>query len=209
MADESQPGSQKVTVPARVAFLIVVALVVMILAPIGGMYNDIVRADIKVEQAKGNIQTVLQKRADLIPNVVNSVEGSAVFEKNTLVDVIRMRAAATNPRASVEDIEKADAGIAGLVSRLLLVQEQYPNLKTTDQFIGLENDLRQSESDILVARLAYNDAAKNYKELTRSFPSGWVASLFHYSPDKWPMYTVSTPAAENPPEVKFDYTALA
>jgi LemA protein len=192
-----------------IPFVIVVALVVCIATPIGMSYNSLVASDVKVEQSLGNIHTTLEKRADMIPNIVATVQGSANFEKNTLVEVIAMRGQATQIKEkvkaarTVEDIQEAQDELGAVVGRLLMLNEQYPQLQTVAAFRDLQSTLKETENEIRDQRQAYNEAAKQYKSNVRTFPSNIVAGVFGFREDKWPMFQVEA-GKEKVPVVKFD-----
>jgi LemA protein len=191
------------------AFVVVVILVMCVTTPLGMSYNGLVASDIKVEQAKGNIHTSLEKRADMLPNLVSTVQGSANFEKNTLVEVIAMRGQATQIKENVksartiEDIQKAQDDIGAVIGRLLMLNEQYPQLQTVAAFRDLQSTLKETENEIRDQRIAYNDAVKQYKSNVRTFPSNIVAGIFGFDEDKWQMFQVK-PGKEEVPVVKFD-----
>ena len=187
----------------------VVLLVMCIFTPIGMSYNGLVASDIKVDQAKANIHASLEKRADMIPNVIATVQGSANFEKNTLVEVIAMRSQATQIKEkvkaarSIEDIQEAQDELGAVIGRLLMINEQYPQLQTIAAFRDLQSTLKETENEIRDQRDAYNEAVKQYKSNVRTFPSNIVAGTFGFKEDKWVMFQVK-PGKEEVPVVKFD-----
>lgn len=190
-------------------FVGVVLLVMCIFTPIGMSYNGLVASDIKVEQAKANIHTSLEKRADMIPNIIATVQGSANFEKETLVEVIAMRGQATQIKEkvkaarSIEDIQEAQDELGAVVGRLLMINEQYPQLQTIASFKELQSTLKETENEIRDQRNAYNEAVKQYKSNVRTFPSNIVANTFGFKEDKWVMFQVKA-GKEEVPVVKFD-----
>jgi len=123
-----------------VAFGIVVIVVMAILVPIGGSYNLLVQKDVTCEQMKANVQTALERRSDLVPNLVATIEGSAIFEHDTLTDVISARGQATKIKEqiasaqTVEELQSSQNELGAVIGRLLLVYEQYPQLQTTTAF---------------------------------------------------------------------------
>ena len=192
-----------------IPFIAVVILVMCIATPIGMAYNGLVASDVKVENMKGNIHSSLEKRADMLPNLVATVQGSANFEKNTLVEVIAMRGQATKIQEqvkaarTVEDIQQAQDSLGAVVGRLLMLNEQYPQLQTVAAFRDLQNTLKETENEIRDQRNAYNEAVRQYKSNVRTFPSNIVAGVFGFKEDKWSMFTVQ-PGKEEVPVVKFD-----
>jgi len=192
-----------------ISFLAVVLIVAMVASTIGGAYNTIIQKDVTVEQMQGNVQTALERRADLIPNYVTTVTGSAQFEKSTLVEVIAMRAQANKIKEDVkaartiEDIQQSQDELGAVIGRLLMLNEQYPNLQTTQQFKELEAQLTATENQINAERNNYNTAVMDYKMTVRSFPMNYLAKWFGYDADKWSMFTAPA-AKQEVPVVNFD-----
>ncbi len=180
-------------------------------------YNDFQRMD---EQVKGSWAEVLnqyQRRADLIPNIVSTVKGEANFEQDTLTKVIEARARATSIQATPELVNNPEAfqkfqaaqgELTGALSRLLVVSENYPNLKANAGFQDLRVQLEGTENRITVARNRYIKTVADYNVLARQFPTNLTAMLFNY-PVK-PSFTVQNEAAISaPPSVNFDKPAAA
>jgi LemA protein len=178
-------------------------------------YNDFQRLD---EQVKGSWAEVLnqyQRRADLIPNIVSTVKGEANFEQETLTKVIEARAKATsiqatpelvNDPAAFQKFQEAQGQLTGALSRLMVVSEQYPNLKANQAFQDLRVQLEGTENRITVARNRYIKTVQEYNVLARSFPTNLTAMVFGY-PVK-PSFTVANEAAISaPPTVSFDKPA--
>ncbi len=178
-------------------------------------YNDFQRLDEQVKASWSEVLNQYQRRADLIPNIVNTVKGEANFEQETLTKVVEARAKATSIQASPELInnpeafdrfQKAQGELSGALSRLLVVAEQYPNLKANQGFQDLRVQLEGTENRITVARNRYIKAVADYNVLTRSFPSNLTAMLFSYQVK--PSFTVANEAAiSTPPAVSFDKPA--
>jgi LemA protein len=180
-------------------------------------YNDFQRLD---EQVKGGWSEVLnqyQRRSDLIPNIVATVKGEAGFEQDTLTKVIEARSKATsiqatpelvnNPEA-FEKFQKAQGELTGALSRLMVVSEQYPNLKANAAFQDLRVQLEGTENRITVARNRYIKEVQAYNVLARSFPTNLTAMIFSYSVK--PSFTVANEAQISaPPTVSFDKPAAA
>lgn len=192
-----------------VGFGIVVFIVVAILVPIGGSYNSLVQKDVTCEQMKANVQTALERRADLVPNLVATIEGSATFEHDTLTDVIAARGAATKIKEqiasaqTVEELQASQNELGAVIGRLLLVYEQYPQLQTTAAFRELQAQLTATENQINAERNNYNAAVTDYKVTCRAFPSNVVAGVFGFRESKWTMFQVYEGKGEVP-VVKFD-----
>ena len=151
--------------------------------------NRLVALQENVHSAWGQVETVLQRRYDLIPNLVNTVKGYAKHEKDVLEDVTRLRsqwAAATTPAEKVKASGQLEAGLA----RLLLVAEQYPDLKASQGFRDLQYELSGTENRITVERQRYNDVARAYNTAVRQFPASIVAGRRGFPP---------TPSISRPP----------
>ena len=174
-------------------------------------YNDFQRLD---EQVKGSWAEVLnqyQRRSDLVPNIVATVKGEANFEQETLTKVIEARARATsiqatpelvNDPAAFQKFQDAQGQLTGALSRLMVVSEQYPNLKANQAFQDLRVTLEGTENRITVARNRYIDTIQEYNVLARSFPTNLTAKVFSYAPK--PNFTVQNEAQiSTPPTVDF------
>ena len=178
-------------------------------------YNDFQRLDEQVKSGWAEVLNQYQRRADLVPNLVATVKGEANFEQETLTKVIEARARATSIQATPELInnpeafdrfQKAQGELTGALSRLLVVAEQYPNLKANQGFQDLRVQLEGTENRITVARNRYIKAVADYNVLARSFPSNLTAMLFSYQVK--PSFTVANEATiSTPPTVSFDKPA--
>jgi LemA protein len=178
-------------------------------------YNDFQRLDEQVKAAWSEVLNQYQRRADLIPNIVATVKGEAGFEQETLTKVIEARARATsinatpelvnNPEA-FEKFQKAQGELTGALSRLMVVAEQYPQLKANAAFQDLRVQLEGTENRITVARNRYIKAVAEYNVLARSFPTNLTAMIFSYGAK--PNFTVQNEAQiSTPPTVSFDKPA--
>jgi LemA protein len=178
-------------------------------------YNDFQRLDEQVKAAWSEVLNQYQRRADLIPNIVATVKGEASFEQDTLTKVIEARARATsinatpelvnNPEA-FEKFQKAQGELTGALSRLMVVAEQYPQLKANAAFQDLRVQLEGTENRITVARNRYIKAVADYNVLARSFPTNLTAMVFSYGAK--PNFTVQNEAQISaPPTVSFDKPA--
>jgi LemA protein len=169
-------------------------------------YNGLVKSDEELKQSWGNVESSYQRRADLIPNLVNTVKGYADFEKSTLVEVTNARASATQIKvdpsdpASFKKFEAAQNQVSSSLGKLLVVVEKYPDLKANQNFIDLQRELAGTENRINVERRKYNDAVKTYNVNVRRFPRNIIASMFGFGQKP---YFESKPGTENAPEVKF------
>lgn len=187
----------------------VILALVLILVFIGcGSYNGLVGQDETVKNAWNKVQSDYQRRADLIPNLVNTVKGEANFERGTLNDVINARAKATSMQVSpdnltpenIEKFQQAQAQLSGSLSRLLVTVEQYPNLRANDAFRNLQTQLEGTENRIKVSRNDFNDAVQTYNTKVRSFPTNLVAGIMGFHPRQG---FTADPGAENAPTVDF------
>jgi LemA protein len=185
------------------------------LALSGCGYNDFQRLDEEVKAGWSEVLNQYQRRADLIPNVVATVKGEANFEQETLTKVVEARAKATSIQATPELVndpaafarfQQAQGELTGALSRLLVVSEQYPNLKANQGFQDLRVQLEGTENRITVARNRYIKAVTQYNVLARSFPSNLTAMALSYAVK--PNFTVANEAQISaPPAVSFDKPA--
>ena len=187
------------------------------LALTGCGYNDFQRLDEQVKAAWSEVLNQYQRRADLIPNIVNTVKGEASFEQETLTKVIEARAKATSIQVTPETLNNPEAfakfqqvqgELSSALSRLIAVSENYPSLKANQGFQDLRVQLEGTENRITVARNRYIKAVADYNVLARQFPTNLTAMLFSYSVK--PSFTVENEAAiSKPPTVDFNRPAPA
>ena len=157
-----------------VGFFVLIALI------IGGSYNSLVGAQTKVEQAQSKIETTLQRRYDLIPNVVNSVKGYMKHESDIFEHIADARAKIGSSTATKAEKEQAQGELDSAISRLLVVQENYPQLKADTQVQNLITELEGTENRIFVARNDYNEVATKYNNKIRRFPTNMIAGMFGF-----------------------------
>jgi LemA protein len=191
--------------------LLAALLVAASAALTGCGYNDFQRLDETVKSSWSEVLNQYQRRADLIPNIVNTVKGEANFEQETLTKVIEARAKATSMQVTPETLnnpeafakfQKAQGELSGALSRLMVVAEQYPNLKANQGFQDLRVQLEGTENRITVARNRYIKSVQEYNVLARQFPTNLTAMIFKY--DVKPSFTVENEAAISaPPKVDF------
>jgi len=196
----------------KIIVLSVVALIVISLLSFIGSYNHLVGRSQQVNSQWAQVQNVYQRRADLIPNLVQTVQGSANFEKSTLEAVTNARASvgrvnidsskAPDDAAKLEEFQKAQGELSNALSRLLVVSEAYPDLKSSQNFRDLQAQLEGTENRISVERGNFNDAVQAYDTSIHSFPSAITASMFGYK-DK--PYFAAAPAAASAPSVNFQF----
>jgi LemA protein len=177
-------------------------------------YNDFQRLDEQSRSAWAEVLNQYQRRADLIPNIVATVQGEANFERDTLTRVIEARSKATaiqatpellNDPAALQRFQAAQGELGSALSRLMVVVEQYPTLKANQGFSDLRVQLEGTENRIAVARNKYIESVQAYNVLARSFPTNLTAMVFGYQPK--PGFTVANEAAISaPPKVEFKTT---
>jgi len=195
--------------------LVATAALAATLSLSGCGYNQFQSLDEQTKSAWSEVVNQYQRRADLIPNIVATVKGEANFEQETLTKVIEARAKATSIQATPELINNPEAfqkfqaaqgELTGALSRLMVVSEQYPNLKANAAFQDLRVQLEGTENRITVARNRYIKTVQDYNVLTRSFPTNLTAMVFSYAVK--PGFTVQNEAQISaPPAVSFDKPA--
>ena len=189
-----------------------ISLVLALAMPLSGCgYNDFQRLDEATKASWSEVLNQYQRRADLIPNIVATVKGEANFEQETLTKVIEARSKATSIQATPELIndpeafnkfQQAQGELSGALSRLLMVTENYPNLKANQGFQDLRIQLEGTENRITVARNRYIESVQSYNVLARSFPTNLTAMVFSYKPKA--SFTVQNEAQISaPPTVDF------
>jgi len=187
-------------------------LLIGVLAPLvsGCGYNSLVSADESVKAAWAQVENVYQRRADLVPNLVNTVKGSAQHEEKVLTEVTAARASATQVKLSADDLtdpekvkafEEAQARLSSSLGRLIATAEAYPDLKANAAFRDLMSQLEGTENRIAVERKRYNDAVRDYNVKTREFPTVIAAKIWHFKPKE--PFKATTVGADKAPEVKF------
>jgi LemA protein len=171
-------------------------------------YNKMVSLEEQVSSQWGNVQNAYQRRADLIPNLVATVKGYATHEQETLTKVIEARAQATSVKIdptnmNPEDLKKfqqAQDGLSSALGRLMVIAEQYPDLKANQNFLDLQAQLEGTENRISVERNKFNEATKTYNSYVRQFPALVTAKIFGF---KAKNYFEAAAGTEKAPEVKF------
>jgi len=192
--------------------VLVVLLALIVLIGGCGSYNRLVGLSQDVDSKWAQVQTDYQRRADLVPNLVNTVQGAANFEKSTLTEITRARASVgqvqMNPNqapanaAELEKYQRAQDQLSSALSRLLVVVERYPDLKANSNFRDLQAQLEGTENRIAVARRDFNLAVQGYNTAVRRFPTMLFAGVFGFQPKP---YFQATAGAETPPKVQFDF----
>lgn len=191
-------------------WLIIGAVIIGLLIIFVSPYNGLVRSEEDVKRTWGDVETAYQRRAELIPNLVKTVQGAAEFEKSTLEAVMAARAKATQTTIDPSNItpeklaefQQAQSGVSSALSRLLVTVERYPELKTNQNFLKLQDELSSTENQILTARTRFNEVVTPYNNKVRTFPTVITAKLFGFAEKP---YFKSKEGAENAPEVNFDF----
>lgn len=190
--------------------IIILAVVAFILySTFKGSYNSMVTKDESVKAAWSQVENVYQRRADLIPNLVNTVKGAANFEQETLTKVIEARAKATSIQVDpknltpekMQEFQAAQGELSAALGRLMVVSEQYPQLKANQNFIDLQVQLEGTENRITQERKRFNETVNEYNTYIRQFPNNLFSGLFNFSQRP---YFESDKGAEKAPEVKFE-----
>jgi len=182
-----------------IALIVIALIVVLLIVFVIAAYNGMVRSRNKVDEAWSGIDVQLKRRHDLIPNLVESVKGYAAHERELFEDVTRARAQA-QAASGVQDQAQAENQLTRSLSRLLAVAENYPDLKASQNFLALQEELTGTESRIAFARQFYNDTVQALNTLIQSFPSRIVAGLGHFEPREF--FEIDEPA-RGPVSVQF------
>jgi len=184
----------------------VVAALLVVAAVTGCGYNTIQTLDETANSAQGNIESQLQRRADLIPNLVNTVKGYAQHEEPVFADIANARSRLLGAKESgdLEQMANANAQFSGVLGRLLALSESYPQLKADASFRQLSDELTGTENRIAVARTDYNDAVRQYNTAIRTFPSALTAKLTGAKQRKY--FEVTDPAIKTGPPPTVDFS---
>lgn len=189
--------------PYLTAIIIILLIIVMLAAYIWSLYNSLVKLNERVEEAFKDITVQLKYRADLLPNLVNTVKGFAKHEKETLENVIKARASATSA-TSFKDIAAADSAVESALGRLLMVSEKYPELKANENFLELQHDIEDIENKIQAARRFYNAGVEKFNVKVKVFPTNIFAKKLGFSAREYYDVDESEKAIiKNAPKVEF------
>jgi LemA protein len=178
---------------------IIIAAIVLMGMMLMSSYNNFVALEENVDQSYAQIENQLQRRLDLIPNLVNTVKGYASHEKEVIASISDARARLAGAK-TVEEEATANAELSGALSRLLVVVENYPNLKADQQFTQLMDELSGTENRISVARKDYNDQVAVYNKKVKQFPGAIIAGITGFNEKE---YFNADPKASEAPEVDF------
>ncbi|UBM60447.1 LemA family protein [Marinilongibacter aquaticus] len=194
----------------KLGTLVIVGLVILFGLYGCNSYNGLVQKDNKVDELWSNVQTQYQRRADLINNLVKTVQGAADFEKSTLTQVIDARAKATSMQLSASDLteenlakfQAAQDQLSGALSRLLVSVERYPDLKANQNFLELQAQIEGTENRISVARNDFNAGVSDYNLSVRTFPMNLMAGIFGFERRA---FFKAAESAQDAPDVNFDF----
>jgi LemA protein len=181
--------------------LIFFGVLVVLIAVAIGMYNGLVRARNEVKNAWSQIDVQLNRRHDLIPNLVETVKGYMTHERETLEAVVRARQQAVQVTGSLEDKARVENQLSQTLKSLFAVAEAYPDLKANQNFLALQEELASTENKISFSRQYYNDSVLNLNNKIEMFPTNIFAGMFNFSKEKF--FEVETAEARKPVQVKF------
>lgn len=181
-----------------IMIVIIVVLVLLVIYVIS-IYNKLVNSKNKVENQFSQVDIQLKRRADLIPNLVETVKGYTKHEEGTFTKVVEARNKALSANSINEKIE-ANNELSGALSKLLMLSESYPDLKANENFLSLQNDLKETEDKITYSRQFYNDSAMDFNNVVEMFPSNIIASMFKFK--KFEYFKIDEKEKETP-KVKF------
>jgi len=180
--------------------IVIAAAVVVVLGTCAIQYNSLVKRSEGVAGAWSQVENVLQRRADLVPNLVETVKGYAAHEREVFTEVANARSRLLAAHSPAE-AEAADGQLQSALGRLLAISERYPELKANENFLRLQDELAGTENRIAVERMRYNDTVRDYNTRIRRFPSNLVASATGFDRRD---YFEASPGAREVPRVKFD-----
>ncbi len=190
--------------------MIYIAIIVVIVLWAVIVYNGLVSLVNRTKEAWADIEVQLKRRYDLIPNLVNTIKGSTNFEQETLTRVVEARAKATSIQidpskvdaSTMQKLSASQTELSSALGRLLVVSEQYPDLKSNHNFLSLQNELSDTENKIQAARRFYNGNVRDLNIKIESFPSNFLAQMFHFTKKEF-FDLADNDVAQNPVEVKF------
>jgi LemA protein len=194
-----------------IILLALLVFAVLLVLFVVGKYNALVTLRNRFKNAWAQIDVQLKRRYDLIPNLVETAKGYIKHERETLEAVTKARniaytaaqAAAANPAdaSAVKNLVAAESGLAGTLSRLMMVAEQYPNLKANENMMQLSEELTSTENKISFARQAYNDSVMTYNTQREVFPANLIAGMFNFGPAE--LFVIDKPEQKDAPKVQF------
>ena len=194
----------------------IIILAIIVGASWADSYNKLVSQSQGVNQAWAEVENQYQRRSDLIPNLVSTVSGAANFEKSTLIAVTDARASvgqikldpskAPDNQADLDKYKAAQDSLGSAVQRLLVVSENYPNLRSDQNFVDLQSQLEGTENRVATARYGFNQAVQTYNSTVQSFPTNIIAGFSHFQTKP---YFQASAGAENAPKVNFNFNTPA
>ena len=198
---------KKVALIVGVGFIAIIAILALVLVY---SYNGFVGSSQEVDKQWAQVETVYQRRADLIPNLVKTVEGAANFEKSTLTEITQARAAvgqtqinaAPTSQEQLEKFQRAQDQLSSALSRLLVVVERYPDLKSNSGFLQLQAQLEGTENRISVERNKFNEVVQGYNTRIQRFPGVLLAGIFNFHPRP---YFKAAQGSDVAPKVEFNF----
>src|ERR1041385_1997142 len=197
--------------PMLIVLIVIVALVLFAVMFVAGKFNTLVTLRNRFKNAYAQIDVQLKRRYDLIPNLVETAKGYIKHERETLEAVTKARniayaasqtaAASPGDATAVKGLISAEAGLSGALSRLMVVSEQYPDLKANQNMMQLTEELTSTENKISFARQAYNDSVMGYNTAREVFPNNIIAGMFNFAPAE--LFVVDKPEQREAPKVSF------
>ncbi len=175
--------------------LVIIAIIVIIAVVFGSSYNKLSVLDENVDGSWAQVENVLQRRADLIPNLVNTVKGYAEHEEKVLLEITKARSGIQNA-STPQEFAQADAQLNEAIKSLNIVVEAYPDLKANQNFLELQAELSSTENKISTERMRYNDSVKGFNSTIRRFPTNLIAGIFNF--DKRVYFEINPQDAEVP-----------
>ena len=175
-----------------------------------GTYNSLVGKDTNVENLWAKVQTAYQRRADLIPNIVDTVKAAKDFEHDTQTEVAQLRSQAGQAQINVQNakdidqLQAANGEMSSVLSRLMVIIEKYPDLKANQNFLALQDELANTENKIKWERDEYNTGVKDYRLTVRTFPTNIMAGMFGFNAEKWKMFEAA-PGSEKAMDVGVEF----
>lgn len=182
-------------------FAVLVLVVLVVVGFVIGQYNKLIRMRNQVDQSWANVETELQRRYDLIPNLVNTVKGYATHEKELLEEVTRLRQDAMANTGSPGSQARTEGPLNAALGNLMVRLEAYPDLKANTNFLQLQQDLANTEDRIQQTRGAYNGAVRQYNDASQQFPANIIAGMFSFGPKEF--FEIDNEAVREVPKVAF------